>query len=158
VGQGLVTRCLPSFRDGERKLTGPPKFLGNPHVRVKVFDPGGTWHAKPFRHAGVAFCITTKIKGIGFRGSTFRGSIAQPVHSLSTLRRTDHSATTQDSLPVAGWLFRVGLVTHWVPMKGFRLHDFLLSQARLGALTFVLFCGAYTPLRLSAFARDWRFV
>ena len=40
-------------------MTGPPKFLGNPHERVKVFDPGGTWHAKPFRHAGVAFCITT---------------------------------------------------------------------------------------------------
>ena len=38
----------------------------------------------------------------GLPRSQFRGSITRLRHSLSTLRRTDHSATTQDSLLAAG--------------------------------------------------------
>ena len=38
----------------------------------------------------------------------FRGSMARPAHPLSTLRRTDDSATTQDSLPAVGQLYRTG--------------------------------------------------
>jgi len=36
------------------------------------------------------------------KNENFRGSITRPVHSRSTLRRADHSTTTQDSLPAAG--------------------------------------------------------
>ena len=52
----------------------------------------------------------------------FRGSITRPIHWLSTLRSRDCSRTTQDSLPAAGLLCRVGLITHWVPMQGLALH------------------------------------
>jgi hypothetical protein len=38
----------------------------------------------------------------------FRGSIARPAHSLSTLRRMGHPIATQDSLPAAGQLCRAG--------------------------------------------------
>jgi len=47
-----------------------------------------------------------------------RGSITRPIHWLSTLRSRDRSRTTQDSLPAAGLLYRVGLATHGVPMQG----------------------------------------
>ena len=43
------------------------------------------------------------------RGGVFRGSITRPWHWLSTLRRTDCSATTQDSLPAAGQALRGGI-------------------------------------------------
>jgi hypothetical protein len=64
----------------------------------------------------------------------FRGSIAEPEHLLSTLRRGYRYPTTQDSLPGAGQLSRTGLLTRKVSTKGFRvvsLHLFLLSQAFL---------------------------
>ena len=48
-----------------------------------------------------------------------RGSITQPAHSLSTLRRAGRPNPTQDSLPAAGQLCRAGLVTCRVPAKGF---------------------------------------
>ena len=38
-----------------------------------------------------------------------RGSITQPAHSLSTLRRADYSNPTQDSLPVVGQTLPVGI-------------------------------------------------
>lgn len=41
--------------------------------------------------------------------------------------------TTQDSLPGAGQALLDGVLTRKVPMKGFRLRLFLLSQALLGA-------------------------
>ena len=54
------------------------------------------------------------------RFPTFRGSITRPAHSLSTLRRVGYPTATQDSLPAAGQPYRAGLVTRWVPTKGFR--------------------------------------
>jgi hypothetical protein len=53
----------------------------------------------------------------------FRGSITQPVHSLSTPRSRGRPRTTQDSLPAAGLLCRAGLATRWVPMQGLASHD-----------------------------------
>ena len=48
------------------------------------------------------------------QSQNFRGSIARPVHSLSTLRRMDCSTTTQDSLPAADQLYRAGSLSRWV--------------------------------------------
>jgi hypothetical protein len=45
----------------------------------------------------------------GLPQGDFRGSITRLRHSLSTLRRTDCSATTQDSLPAAGQALPDGL-------------------------------------------------
>ena len=46
----------------------------------------------------------------------FRGSMARPAHPLSTLRRADYSATTQDSLPAAGQ----ALPDRMLPPAGFQ--------------------------------------
>ena len=48
----------------------------------------------------------------------FRGSVSRPIYSLSTLRRSDYSGATQDSLPggLAG-LTRAGLITRRVPNR-----------------------------------------
>jgi hypothetical protein len=70
-------------------------------------------------------------QGKGSHVWDFRRSIAWPSDSLSTLRSVDYSNTTQDSLPAAGQALLDGLLTRKVPMKGFKLHLILLSQACL---------------------------
>jgi len=122
----LVTRYLPPGSAVE--ATGPPRFLENPCGRVLLSDPGGIASARPLRRRDAAF---RRFKNVGSHEDiTFRGSITRPAHSLSTLRSPGRPGTTQDSLPAAGQLFRTGLVTRRVPMKGFRFR-FLLSQAFL---------------------------
>ena len=64
------------------------------------------------------------------RGShewVFRRSIAWLPDSLSTLRRASYPNSTQDSLPVAGQALLDGLSTRKVPMKGFRVVDYISS-------------------------------
>ena len=64
----------------------------------------------------------------------FRGSITRPIHSLSTLRRMDHSTTTQNSLPAVGHTLPDRML---LPARSQRkvsaIHRILLSQAFLGA-------------------------
>ena len=74
--------------------------------------------------------------GVGFRMWLSQGSMARPVHSLSTLRSPDRSGTTQDSVLAAGQLCQVGVATHRVPLQGFRLSmsSILPAQAWPGAL------------------------
>ena len=57
----------------------------------------------------------------------FRRSIAWLSDSLSTLRRVRYLTTTQDSLPAAGQALLDGLSTRKVPMKGFRVVDYISS-------------------------------
>jgi len=69
-------------------------------------DPGGTsalglFHASVLPSAG----STASAPTIG----RFRGSIAWPTASLSTLRRLGYPIPTQDSLPAGGLLCRTGL-------------------------------------------------
>jgi hypothetical protein len=66
-------------------------------------------------------------KGKGSHVWDFRRSIAWLSDSLSTLRNADYSNTTQDSLPVAGQALLDGLFTRKVPMKGFRVVDYISS-------------------------------
>lgn len=61
------------------ETTGPPRFLGNPSLRAVLSDPGDWWLPSLYFHeVGVA------------DESFFRGSIARPACSLSTLRGTSH--------------------------------------------------------------------
>jgi hypothetical protein len=85
-------------------------------------------------HCGVAARPSVDLKTSAPASIKFRGSIARPVHSLSTLRSAGYPGTTQDSLPAAGQLCRTGLITRKVPAKGFR-DPFPLSQAFPGALS-----------------------
>ena len=101
------------------ETTGPPTFLGNPFVPM----PCSPTPAEPTCQA-----IATRRHGPrshhdeGSRvQSVFRGSITRLQHSLSTLRSPGYPGTTQDSLPVAGQLYRTGLATRRVPAKGFRM-------------------------------------
>ena len=51
----------------------------------------------------------------------FRGSITRPTHPLSTLRRMDHSTTTQDSLPAVASFPAQSASLCKVPTKGFSI-------------------------------------
>jgi hypothetical protein len=69
-----------------------------------------------FGAAGAAF---RPKDGVGLFVPSFRGWIARPVRSLSTLRSSDHPETTQDSLIVDGQSFRFGVGYPTGPFKGF---------------------------------------
>ena len=58
----------------------------------------------------------------------FRGSIAGLRHSLSTLRSRGCPRTTPDSLPAADQLYRMGLITHRIPTKGFHDASYIASS------------------------------
>ena len=66
-------------------------------------------------------------KGRGSHDWVFRRSIARLSDSLSTLRRVRYLTTTQDSLPVAGQALLDGLLTRKIPMKGFKVVNYISS-------------------------------
>ena len=66
-------------------------------------------------------------KGRGSHYWDFRRSIAWLSDSLSTLRSADYSNPTQDSLPVAGQALLDGLSTRKIPLKGFRVANYISS-------------------------------
>jgi hypothetical protein len=107
---------------------GPPRFLGNPRERALFSDPGGIVDARPLRRHDAAF---RRLKHVGSRGNNhFEAQSHGPFTRCLTLRSEGCPVTTQDSLPAAGQLCRAGLVTLWVPSKGFCFRV-LLSQAFL---------------------------
>jgi hypothetical protein len=92
-------RRYPPGDFSRMETIGPLKFLGNPCVRALFSDPGGTFAPGPCGASVRPSAFgTASAPAIRF----FRGSIARPAHPLSTLRRMDHSTTTQDSLPATG--------------------------------------------------------
>src|SRR5260370_7734632 len=58
----------------------------------------------------------------------FRGSIAEPRHSLSTLRSDHRCPPRKTRFRLLAKLYRVGLVTHRIPTKGFRLPSYIPSS------------------------------
>ena len=112
-----------------RSEQGSPKFLGNhncPFAMVQT-DAGRTVYTRPY--GATAWPLV--IEGQRLPRKVFRRSIALLSDSLSTLRSTDCSNTTQDSLPVAGQALLDGLSTRRVPLKGFKVVDYIsfpLSQ------------------------------
>ncbi len=112
------------------ETAGPLTFLRNPHCACALlFDPGRLVTTRPLQWNDTVPAQTTTRTPT----TDFRGSITQPQHSLSTLRRMDHSTTTQDSLPVAGQTLPDGLGYPQGSNERFpcclRLHHFLLPQA-----------------------------
>jgi hypothetical protein len=130
-GQGPLRFGRPTradWYDGGVQLSQVP---GEPCCSyARVFDPDGT--DTPGHTACRLGPHLNEREGYPPRGG-FRGSIAGPDCWLSTLRRVGRPTTTQDSLPAAGQLYRVGLVTHRVPAKGFRclLHPSSFPRLRL---------------------------
>ena len=116
LGPGVRRSGLP-YRIMHVETTGPPKFLENPLVPMPCSSTpagpdasGHTMHRHGPRTGTTARTPAMKI---------FRGSIARPRHSLSTLRPPGRPGRTQDSLPAVGQLYGTGLLTRRVPTKGF---------------------------------------
>ena len=124
VYQGATTSCRSS-----RPFTLPPWSCSahvpgeNPHCAVTLLvDPGRTDHTRPF---SVHRRGPRSDHDEGSCWNVSRGSITRPGHSLSTLRRVDHSTTTQDSLPAAGQALPDGLAARRVPARGFRAVSYI---------------------------------
>ena len=128
---------VPFYREVTRmEAFRTSQVPGEPLCSCAVFsDPGGTDASGAWTSSvQPPLCPQRRLP----RQPTFRGSMARPQNSLCTLRAAGCPANTQHSLPAAGQLCRVGLVTHRVPTKGFSfvsLHRFPLSQALPGART-----------------------
>jgi len=87
---------LRPFSDGDDRASQVP---GEPLCTCPVLRPRRDLHARPYGASVRPSAFrTASAPAIRF----FRGSMARPAHPLSTLRRADHSAATQDSLPAAG--------------------------------------------------------
>lgn len=106
-----------------RSEQGSPKFLGNHNCPFAMFhsDAGRTVYTRPY--GATAWPLV--IEGQRLPRKVFRRSIALLSDSLSTLRSADYSNTTQDSLPVAGQALLGGLSTRKVPVKGFKVVDYI---------------------------------
>ncbi len=116
------------------ETTGSPKFSGNPHCPFAMFcDPGRPVRPRPVQDGRAAPASdTTKAP----TSTPFRGSIAWPSSSLSTLRRVDHPTQRKTRFQVLVRLSWTGLLTRKVPSKGFRVVSYIsfpFPQAWLGA-------------------------
>jgi hypothetical protein len=107
-----------------RSEQGSPKFLGNHDCPFAMFrsDAGRTAYTRPYGAAAWPLVIERQ----RLPRKVFRRSIALLSNSLSTLRSADYSNATQDSLPVAGQALLDGLFTRKVPMKGFKVVNYIL--------------------------------
>ena len=134
TGQGLLLNAPLSpmrlFSNGDGRASQVP---GGPLRTCPALRPRRDLHARPY---GVS------VRPSAFRTASapairfFRGSMTRPAHPLSTLRRMDHSTTTQDSLPAAASFAGQDASSCRVPTKGFNhvsQHRIPLSQAFLDA-------------------------
>ena len=116
-GLGLSGLAAPRqhFRTGGHRISQVP---GEPYCAYALFsDPGRTTASGHTTSAAwPPFVATTRAPAMRH----FRGSIAEPRHALSTLRRLGYPKTTQDSLLGAWPASQAGLATRRVPTKGFR--------------------------------------
>ena len=132
-GLGCSTGC-PS-RLSRAETTRSPRFLGSPRVCM----PRSLTPASSSRQAqlGVSTRPSVVLTTSALASIVFRGSITRPAHSLCTLRRADHSATTQHSVPAGGQPLPGGTGYPLGSIERFpisRLPLFLLPQASPGAL------------------------
>jgi len=133
-GLELLTRYLrPGYCRGNDRSSQVP---GEPRLSVcTCSNPTPAGLLAPDHYGAAAWPLVQQQQRLPRKD--FRSSIAWLSDSLSTLRRTGHPATTQDSLPAAGQALPDGLSTRKVPTKGFKvvsLHLILPSQALLGTM------------------------
>ena len=108
-----------------RKQQDLPSSWGTSMVRLPCSKPTPAGLLAPDH--GVQQRGPWSSKGRGSHDWVFRRSIARLSDSLSTLRRVRYLTTTQDSLPVAGQALLDGLLTRKVPMKGFKVVNYISS-------------------------------
>jgi hypothetical protein len=112
---GLLCRFPPcgSLSNGNDRASQVP---GGPPCTCPALRPRRDLRARPYG-ASVRPSAFSTASAPAFR--LFRGSITRPVHPLSTLRRMDHSTTTQDSLPAVASFAGQDASSCKVPTKGF---------------------------------------
>ncbi len=116
------------FRERLMEATGPPRFLGNPMCACPALRPRWDLRARPLaaRRCCLPPNLTASAPTISLLSRLHHTACALPVYAS----RAGLPRPTQHSVPAAGQLCRVGLSTHWVPLKSFRV-CFLPSQAFL---------------------------
>ena len=121
-GLGLFDRSPPVAFDVE--TTVPPRFLGNPSVRMprSRTPPGPPRFFFRLGSVSVLSCASVMVRTP--RLSSFRGSMTRPPHFLSTLHVLGRPSAAQDSVPAvanfAGWA--------WVP-TGFHRKDSVMLRS-----------------------------
>jgi len=124
TGLELVTRCLqPGLLPWRRQDL--LRSWGTLLCLCPALRPRRDRHVRPLRHLDTALAATT---AKARRTSLFRGSITQLQHSLSTLRSAGHPTPRKTRFRPSARLYRMGLVTHRVPTKGFKLTSCVLSS------------------------------
>ena len=105
AGSSSVLMPVPqssAFDSHSWRRAGSPRFLGNPFAHM----PCSSTPADRIRQAIATHPMlpSARLTASAPRSVTFRGSITQPVRSLSTLHGSDYSDsnTAQDSLPADG--------------------------------------------------------
>ena len=144
VGQPYVCRPghwvrLPFCRFSGRRRQGLPRSWGTHMCVRRVLRPRWNRPHQAILRCGDAAPIDSQSKG--FHVEQFRGSIARPSHSLSTLRTADYSNGTQDSLPAAGQLYRTGIAPAGFLRKVSEIrHFFLPPFPRLRGARLTCYC------------------
>jgi len=141
------------------ETTGSPRFLGNPFANM----PCSSTPADRIRQASKTYPMlpSARLTASAPRSVTFRGSITQPVHSLSTLRSSDYSDRTprKTRFPLAANLVGAGLspagLLQEVSTLCFNSHRFPLLEAswrtnRRDAVTLAITQAARLPGRSRA--------
>ncbi len=121
-GLELVTRYLRSgIRRGANRVL--PSSWGTSVVRLPCSNPTPAGLLVSDHCDTAAWPLVCKKQRLPRK--VFRSSIAWLSNWLSTLRGVSYLSTTQDSLPVAGQALLNGIPTRKVPMKGFKVADYI---------------------------------
>jgi hypothetical protein len=118
-----VTRYLRSgIRRGANRVL--PSSWGTSVIRLPCSNPTPAGLLTSDHCDPAAWPLVCKQQRLP-RVTDFRSSIAWLSDWLSTLRGVSYLGTTQDSLPVAGQALPDGISTRKVPLKGFKVVDYI---------------------------------
>ena len=121
-GLELVTRYLRSgIRRGANRVL--PSSWGTSVVRLPCSNPTPAGLLASDHCDAAAWPLVCKKQRLPRK--VFRSSIAWLSDWLFTLRGVSYLSTTQNSLPVAGQALPDGISTRKVPMKGFKVVDYI---------------------------------
>ena len=115
-GQGYSGYGVPN-RIPHAEALRPPKFLGNPLMRMPCSSTAVDLGTRPF--FGPSSSAFRSLDGVGFHNSLFEAQS----HGLRTpclrFAASVSRRLAQNSVPAAGLLCRAGVSTCWVPLHGF---------------------------------------
>jgi len=116
LGPGALCLAAPTPQPIGMEPQGVPSSWGTLMCLCRVLRP-----RRDRNHQAIAVDRRgpRSVQAKGSRGWYSRGSIARPEHWLSTLRRVAHTTLRKTRFRPLARLYRVGLITPRVPLKGF---------------------------------------